>query len=138
MGAVDLVVQVEAPDSVASGLQRIGRAGHQVGAVSHGIFFPKHRGDLLECAVVAERIRAGAIEAMHYLQNPLDVLAQHIVSMVAMDDWSVEDLAAVVRRAASFESLPHSALEATLDMLSGRYPSDEFSEFRPRINWDRV
>jgi len=138
MGAVDLVVQVESPPSVASGLQRIGRAGHQVGAVSQGVILPKYRGDVLQCAVVAERMAAGAIEAMRYPRNPLDVLAQQVVAMVAMEPWSVEDLAAVVRRSAPFAGLPQSALEATLDMLAGRYPSDEFAELRPRIVWDRV
>jgi ATP-dependent helicase Lhr and Lhr-like helicase len=138
MADVDLVVQVEAPDSVASGLQRIGRAGHQVGAVSRGVFFPKYRGDLLECAVVSERMQVGAIEETHYPKNPLDVLAQHIVAMVAMDAWTVDELDDLVRRAAPFSELPRSALEATLDMLAGRYPSDEFSEFRARLEWDRA
>ncbi len=137
MAAVDLVVQIEAPDSVASGLQRIGRAGHQVGAVSKGVFFPKFRGDLLECAVVAERMGVGAIEAMRYPRNPLDVLAQHIVAAIAMDDWDTSEMLEMVRRAAPFEELPESAYEATLDMLSGLYPSDEFAELRPRITWDR-
>src|SRR5262249_26280417 len=130
--------QVESPPSVASGLQRIGRAGHQVGAVSRGVVFPKFRGDLVECAVVVERMRAGEIEAMRYPRNPLDVLAQHVVSMVAMEDWSVDDVARVVGRAAPFADLPRSALEATLDMLAGRYPSDDFAELRPRVNWDRA
>jgi ATP-dependent Lhr-like helicase len=138
MGAVDLVVQVESPASVAQGLQRIGRAGHQVGALSRGIVFPKFRGDLLEAAVVVERMRAGAIEAFRYPRNPLDVLAQHIVSMVAMDDWDLDELRAVVRRAAPFADLPDSGLDGVLDMLSGRYPSDAFAELRPRINWDRA
>ena len=138
MGAVDLVVQVESPPSVASGLQRVGRAGHQVGAVSRGVILPKYRGDLVQCAVVAERMAAGAIEAMRYPRNPLDVLAQHVVAMVAMESWSVDDLTTVVRRAAPFAGLPQSALEATLDMLAGRYPSDDFAELRPRIVWDRV
>jgi ATP-dependent helicase Lhr and Lhr-like helicase len=138
MGAVDLVAQVESPPSVASGLQRIGRAGHQVGAVSRGVVFPKFRGDLVECAVVVERMRDGAIEALRYPRNPLDVLAQHVVSMVAMEDWTVDDLERVVARAAPFAELPRTALEATLDMLAGRYPSDEFAELRARINWDRV
>ncbi|MFC5141326.1 ATP-dependent helicase [Actinomycetospora rhizophila] len=138
MGAVDLVVQVEAPPSVASGLQRVGRAGHQVGAVSTGVVMPKYRGDLVSCAVVAERMASGAIEAMHYPRNPLDVLAQHVVSMTAMEPWSVEDLTALVRRAAPFAGLPDSALGAVLDMLAGRYPSDDFGELRPRITWDRV
>jgi len=138
MGAVELVVQVEAPSSVAQGLQRIGRAGHQVGAVSRGVVFPKFRGDLVEAAVVVERMRAGAIEAMHYPRNPLDVLAQQIVAMVAMDEWTLEGLESLVRRSAPFADLPRSALESVLDMLSGRYPSDEFAELRPRLNWDRV
>jgi ATP-dependent helicase Lhr and Lhr-like helicase len=138
MGAVDLVIQVESPPSVASGLQRIGRAGHQVGAVSHGVMFPKHRGDLIPAAVTADRMQIGAIESIRLPRNPLDVLAQQIVAMVAMDTWTVDDLAALARRTASFASLPDSALHAVLDMLAGRYPSDEFAELRPRIVWDRV
>jgi ATP-dependent helicase Lhr and Lhr-like helicase len=138
MGAVDLVVQVESPPSVASGLQRVGRAGHQVGAVSRGVILPKYRGDLVQCAVVAERMVDGGIEATTYPRNPLDVLAQQIVAMCAMEPWEVDELAALVRRAAPFSGLPQSALEATLDMLSGRYPSDDFAELRPRITWDRV
>ncbi|WP_412543758.1 ATP-dependent helicase [Longispora sp. K20-0274] len=138
MGAVDLVVQIEAPPSVASGLQRIGRAGHQVGAASKGVVIPKHRGDLLSCAVVAQRMVSGAIEEMRYPRNPLDVLAQQIVAMVAMDDWPVAELAALVRRAAPFDHLPDSALGAVLDMLSGRYPSTAFAELRPRVLWDRT
>ncbi len=138
MGAVDLVVQVEAPPSVASGLQRIGRAGHQVGAASTGVVFPKFRGDLVSCAVVAERMRAGAIESIRYPRNPLDVLAQHVVAMVAMQPWTVTELVGLVRRAAPFAGLPDSALHAVLDMLSGRYPSEDFGELRARIVWDRV
>ncbi len=138
MGAVDLVIQIEAPPSVAAGLQRVGRAGHQVGAVSRGIVFPKHRGDLLSCAVVAHRMHDGLIEELRYPRNPLDVLAQHIVAMVALDPWRVGDLAVLVRRAAAFAELPASALDATLDMLSGRYPSTAFAELRPRIVWDRA
>ncbi len=137
MGAVDLVIQVEAPPSVAAGLQRIGRAGHQVDAVSRGVVFPKHRGDLLSCAVVSERMRSGLIEEMRFPRNPLDVLAQQIVAMVAMRAWSVSEVAAVIRRAAPFADLPDSALTATLDMLSGRYPSTAFAELRPRVIWDR-
>ncbi|SCF40033.1 ATP dependent helicase, Lhr family [Micromonospora mirobrigensis] len=138
MGAVDLVVQIEAPPSVAAGLQRVGRAGHQVGAVSRGVVFPKHRGDLLSCTVVAERMATGAIEELHYPRNPLDVLAQQIVAMVALEPWRVGDLAVLVRRAAPFAELPDSALHAVLDMLSGRYPSTAFAELRPRLVWDRV
>ncbi|GAA2563083.1 ATP-dependent helicase [Pseudonocardia hydrocarbonoxydans] len=138
MGAVDLVVQVEAPPSVASGLQRVGRAGHQVGAVSTGVVFPKFRGDLVSCAVVAERMTAGAIESMRYPRNPLDVLAQQIVAMVALEPWALDDLTRVVRRAAPFAALPDSALHSVLDMLAGRYPSEEFGELRARITWDRV
>jgi ATP-dependent Lhr-like helicase len=138
MGAVDLVVQVEAPPTVASGLQRVGRAGHQVGAVSEGVVFPKFRGDLVSCAVVAERMATGAIEAMRYPRNPLDVLAQHVVSMVAVQSWTVTELAGLVRRAAPFAALPDSALYVVLDMLAGRYPSAEFAELRPRITWDRI
>ena len=138
MGAVDLVVQVEAPPSVAAGMQRIGRAGHQVGAVSTGVVFPKHRGDLVSCAVVAERMTEGRIEQLRYPRNPLDVLAQQVVAMVAMDDWQVADLASVVRRAAPFGELPDSALTGVLDMLSGRYPSTAFAELRPRLVWDRT
>lgn len=138
MGAVDLVVQIECPDSVASGLQRIGRAGHQVGAESRGIIFPKFRGDLLESAALAERLRARAIEEVRFPRNPLDVLAQQIVAMVGMDGWTVDELGAVVRRSAPFADLPQTALEATLDMLAGRYPSDVFASLRPRINWDRA
>ena len=138
MGAVDLVVQVESPPSVASGLQRVGRAGHQVGAVSRGVLFPKFRGDLVQTAVVVERMRAGAIESLRVPTNPLDVLAQHIVAMCALDDWSVDELEALVRRAAPFAGLSRLVLESVLDMLSGRYPSDEFAELRPRLVWDRV
>jgi len=138
MGAVDLVVQVESPPSVSSGLQRVGRAGHQVGAVSRGVLFPKFRGDLVQTAVVVERMRAGAIESLAVPANPLDVLAQQIVAMCALDDWNVDELEAVVRRAAPFAGLSRLVLESVLDMLSGRYPSDEFAELRPRLVWDRV
>ncbi|MFC4004636.1 ATP-dependent helicase [Prauserella oleivorans] len=138
MGAVDLVVQIEAPPTVSSGLQRVGRAGHHVGAVSTGVMFPKFRGDLVSCAVVAERMAAGAIEAIRYPRNPLDVLAQQIVAMVALEPRTVADVAATVRRAAPFTALPDDALHAVLDMLAGRYPSEEFGELRARITWDRV
>ena len=138
MGAVDLVVQVESPPSVASGLQRVGRAGHHVGEVSRGVLFPKYRSDLVQTAVVVEGMRAGRIEALQVPANPLDVLAQQIVAMVAMEPWTVDDLLALVRRAAPFPTLSRPLLEAVLDMLSGRYPSDEFAELRPRIVWDRM
>ncbi|MGW2179213.1 DEAD/DEAH box helicase [Streptomyces sp. NPDC001732] len=138
MGAVDLVIQVESPPSVASGLQRVGRAGHQVGAVSTGVVFPKYRGDLVQAAVVTERMREGAIEALRIPANPLDVLAQQLVAMVSLDSWQVDDLLAVLRRAAPFAALPESAFTAVLDMLAGRYPSDAFAELRPRVVWDRV
>ena len=137
MGAVDVVVQVEAPPSVASGLQRVGRAGHHVGATSRGVFFPNHRGDLIASAVVVERMRQGAIEEVSELRNPLDVLAQQVVATVSVEDAKVEDLYALVRRAHSFRELPYSAFEAVLDMLSGRYPSEEFAELRPRLVWHR-
>ncbi|MEU3218404.1 DEAD/DEAH box helicase [Streptomyces sp. NPDC006971] len=138
MGAVDLVIQVESPPSVASGLQRVGRAGHQVGAVSTGVVFPKYRGDLVQAAVVTERMRAGSIEALRIPSNPLDVLAQQLVAMVSLDSWQVDDLLAMIRRAAPFASLPESAFTAVLDMLTGRYPSDAFAELRPRVVWDRI
>ncbi|MBV9830471.1 MAG: DEAD/DEAH box helicase, partial [Marmoricola sp.] len=138
MGAVDLVVQIESPPSVASALQRVGRAGHQVGETSRGVLFPKHRGDLVPSAVAVERMRTGGIEALRVPTNPLDVLAQQVVAATAMDAWSADDLFDVVRRTASFTTLPRSAYDATLDLLSGRYPSDEFAELRPRLVWDRV
>ncbi|WP_298750416.1 DEAD/DEAH box helicase [uncultured Serinicoccus sp.] len=138
MGAVDLVVQVASPPSVASGLQRVGRAGHQVGATSHGVFFPTHRADLVQTAVVVDRMRRGAIEQLAVPTNPLDVLAQQVVAMLAMEDWSVTDLFELVRRSASYAALPRSLFDAVLDMLAGRYPGEDFSDLRPRIVWDRV
>jgi ATP-dependent helicase Lhr and Lhr-like helicase len=138
MGAVDLVIQVESPPSVASGLQRTGRAGHNVGDVSRGVIFPKYQGDLVQAAVVAGRMRDGQIEALRMPRNPLDVLAQQVVAMTAMDDWTVDDLLAMVRRAAPFSGLTRPVLEAVLDMLAGRYPSEEFAGLRPRLVWDRA
>lgn len=138
MGAIDLVVQVESPPSVASGLQRIGRAGHQVGATSHGVLFPKYRGDLLSAAVVVDRMRSGLIESIAVPANPLDVLAQQIVAMVAMDDWARDDIERVLRRSAPFAGLTSGVLDSVLDMLSGLYPSDTFRELRARIVWDRT
>ncbi len=138
MGEVDLVVQVEAPPSVASGLQRVGRAGHQVGEVSRGVLFPKHRADLVNSAVTVERMVSGEIESISVPANPLDVLAQHTVAAGAVDTVDVEHWFELVRRSAPFSSLPRSAFEATLDLVTGRYPSDEFAELRPRLVWDRV
>ena len=138
MGAVDLVIQVESPKSVTRGLQRIGRAGHGLGEVSKGRIFPKFRADLLECAVVAKRMRTGEIEETVIPQNPLDVLAQHLVSMSALDEWEVDDVEALVTAAQPFAELSREQLENVLDMLDGRYPSERFAELRPRIVWDRT
>src|SRR5437867_247852 len=138
MGAIDLVIQIEAPPSIASGMQRIGRASHQVGSVSSGIIFPKYRGDLLACAAVTEAMHRGAIEPTRYPRNPLDVLAQQIVAMVSADDWNTDELFVTIRRAAPFGELTRASFEGVLDMLSGLYPSDEFAELRPRITWDRM
>jgi len=138
MGAVDLVIQVESPPSVASGLQRLGRAGHQVGEISKGIMFPKHRADLLHTAVASERMLSGQIEAIAVPKNPLDILAQQTVAAVALEPVQIDEWFDTVRRSAPFATLPRSAYEATLDLLSGLYPSDEFAELRPRIVWDRV
>lgn len=138
MGAVDLVIQVESPKSVARGLQRIGRAGHELGAVSRGRIFPKFRADLLESAVVARRVLDGEIEETVIPRNPLDVLAQQIVAITADEEIAVDDLHRLVRRAYPFAELSRAQLENVLDMLAGRYPSDEFAELRPRIVWDRT
>ena len=155
MGAVDLVIQIEAPPSVASGMQRIGRAGHQVGAASEGIIFPKYRADLIACAAVTHAMHQGLVEATRYLRNPLDVLAQQMVATVAQSPlvsrtprkkkeaplpstMTVEELYALVRSAAPFASLARSTFEGVLDLLAGRYPSDEFAELRPRLTWDRI
>jgi ATP-dependent Lhr-like helicase len=138
MGAIDLVVQIEAPATVASGLQRIGRAGHSVGEESRGVIFPKYRGDLLACAALTRAMLDGAVETTRYPRNPLDVLAQQIVAMVSLDVWQAEELLQLIRRSAPFSELTHSIYEGVLDMLAGRYASDEFSELKPRITWDRV
>jgi ATP-dependent helicase Lhr and Lhr-like helicase len=138
MGAVDLVIQIEAPPSVASGLQRIGRAGHSVGATSRGVLFPKYRGDLLACAAATALMQEGKVEEMFYPRNPLDVLAQQIIAITAMEPVRIDELFGLVRRAAPFADLPRASFEGVLDMLAGRYPSDEFAELRPRIVWDRV
>lgn len=137
MGAVDLVIQVEAPPAVSAGLQRIGRAGHQVGEVSAGWFFPKHRGDLLSAAVVVERMLAGRIEALSIPSNPLDILAQQTIAAAALETLDVEEWFETLRRSAAFATLPRSAYESTLDLLAGKYPSDRFADLRPRIIWDR-
>ena len=139
MGAVDLVIQVESPGAVSRGMQRVGRAGHSVGEPSRGTLYPKHRGDLLEAAVVAERMVTGQIESTRFLRNPLDVLAQQIVAHVATHpECTVASVAALVRRCANFAELSDDLLHNVLDLLSGRYPSDEFNELRPRIVWDRT
>lgn len=159
MGAIDLVIQIEAPPSVASGMQRIGRAGHQVGAPSHGIIFPKYRADLIACAAVTRAMHEGHVESTRFLRNPLDVLAQQMVAVIAHPPLNVADaerrtkhkteedespgisyaaLFGLVRGAAPFAGLSQSVFDGVLDMLAGRYPSDEFAELRPRITWDRT
>jgi ATP-dependent helicase Lhr and Lhr-like helicase len=159
MGAIDLVIQIEAPPSVASGMQRIGRAGHQVGAPSHGIIFPKYRADLIACAAVTRAMHEGHVESTRFLRNPLDVLAQQMVAVIAHPPLKVADaerrtkrtseeeespgisyaaLFALVRGAAPFAGLSQGVFDGVLDMLAGRYPSDEFAELRPRITWDRT
>ena len=138
MGAIDLVIQIEAPTSVASGMQRIGRANHHVGGVSSAIIFPKYRGDLVACAAITRAMHLGKVERVSYPRNPLDVLAQQLVAMAAMDTWHTEELFNLVRRAAPYAELTRSVFDSVLDMLSGRYPSDDFAELRPRITWDRI
>jgi ATP-dependent Lhr-like helicase len=141
MGAVDLVLQVESPKSVTAGLQRIGRAGHNVGDTSKGRIFPKFRADLLECAVVAQRMREGQIEHTVVPRNALDVLAQQIVAISAAagdDGVSIDELYALATRTYPYAELSRAQLENVLDMLDGRYPSEDFGELRARINWDRV
>jgi ATP-dependent Lhr-like helicase len=138
MGAIDLVIQIESPPSVASGMQRVGRAGHRVGGTSAAVMFPKYRGDLVACAAIARAMSAGKVESVHYPRNPLDVLAQQIVAMVAMDPWDANALFTVVHQAAPYAALTRGVFDSVLDMLSGRYPSDEFAELRPRLTWDRV
>jgi ATP-dependent Lhr-like helicase len=138
MGAIDLVVQIEAPPSVSSALQRIGRAGHRVGEPSAGILFPKFRGDLLACAAIGAGVRAQQIEPSRYPRNALDVLAQQIVAMTSVDAWNADELFSAVRGAAPYAELRRSVFDGVLDMLSGRYPSDAFAELRPRLTWDRA
>ncbi len=138
MGAIDLVVQIEAPPSVASGLQRVGRAGHRLDAVSRGVVMPKHRGDLLAATAVVRAMRAGEVESVHFPRGPLDVLAQQVVAMVATEDWPVNALFAAVRGAAPYAALSRRMFERVLDMLSGRHASDELADLRPRLTWDRA
>ena len=138
MGAIDLVVQIESPKSVTRGLQRVGRAGHSLGEVSKGRIFPKFRSDLLESAVVARLMRRGEIEETVIPQNPLDVLAQHLVAMAALDEWDIDEVERLVNSAEPFRELSREQLENVLDMLDGRYPSERFAELRPRIVWDRT
>ncbi|MGZ7041988.1 MAG: DEAD/DEAH box helicase, partial [Thermoanaerobaculia bacterium] len=138
MGAIDLVIQIEAPPSIASGMQRIGRAAHQVGTISEGVIFPKYRGDLVACAAVTAAMHQGHIEPTRYPRNPLDIVAQQVVAMVSADDWPADDLFATIRCAAPFAELSRGTFDGVLDMLSGLYPSDEFAELRPRITWDRT
>ncbi|MGW4247449.1 ATP-dependent helicase [Nocardia sp. NPDC004722] len=137
MGAVELVVQVEAPPSVASGLQRVGRAGHQVGEISRGVIFPKHRTDVVHCAVASMRMTAGQIEELQVPAHPLDILAQQTVAACALEPIDADAWFDTVRATGSYAALPRSAYESVLDLLAGRYPSDEFAELRPRIVWDR-
>ncbi|MFD6456061.1 helicase-related protein, partial [Nocardia sp. NPDC060220] len=137
MGAVDLVVQVEAPPSVASGLQRVGRAGHQVGEISRGVLFPKHRTDVIHCTVAAQRMLTGEIEKLQIPAHPLDILAQQTVAACALEPIDVDAWFDLVRSTGSYANLPRSAYESVLDLLAGRYPSDEFAELRPRVVWDR-
>lgn len=138
LGSVDLVLQIESPPTVASGLQRIGRASHQVGGTSKGVLFPKHRGDLLASTAAAHRMRKGEVETTRYLRNPLDVLAQQLVAAVAMDDYAVADLLRMVRQAAPFAQLTEGTFDGVLDLLAGRYPADDFAQLRARLTWDRV
>ncbi len=138
MGAIDLVVLIESPPSVASGMQRVGRASHHVGAVSNAVLYPKYRADLLACAAITRAMHEGNVESVHFPRNPLDVLAQHIVSMVSIEPWDLEQLYSLVRSAAPFASLTRRVFENLLDMLSGRHPSEEFAELRPRVTWDRI
>ena len=138
MGAVDLVIQIEAPPSIASATQRIGRAGHQVGAMSTGMIFPKYKGDLVACTAATGAMLEGWVEETYYPRNPLDILAQQIVAIASRESIHIDELYATMRSAAPFFELPHSSFVGVLDLLSGRYPSDEFSELRPRVNWDRI
>ena len=138
MGHVDLVIQVAAPPSVASALQRVGRAGHRVGEISRGFFYPKHRGDLLGATVTLAGMRSGTLEPLTIPTNPLDVLAQQTVAACALGPISVDSWYEALRRSAPYAELPRALFDSVLEMLAGRYPSDEFAELRPRIIWDRT
>ncbi|MDJ0787194.1 MAG: DEAD/DEAH box helicase [Myxococcota bacterium] len=138
MGAVDLVMMVESPGAVSRGLQRVGRAGHQVGVASRGLLFPKHRGDLLEAVVVSRGMRGGEVEALAIPSSPLDVLSQQVVAMAASEPLAVDDIEEMMRRTASFRDTSREQLEGVLDMLAGRYPSTDFAELKPRVLWDRT
>ena len=138
MGHVDLVIQVAAPPSIASALQRVGRAGHRVGEISRGFFYPKHRGDLLGATVTLAGMRSGTLEPLAIPTNPLDVLAQQTVAACALDPISVDSWYEALRRSAPYAELPRALFDSVLEMLAGRYPSDEFAELRPRIIWDRT
>jgi ATP-dependent Lhr-like helicase len=138
MGAIDLVVQIESPSSVASGMQRVGRAGHHVGAISSAVIYPKYRADLVACAAITRAMYEGNVESVRYPRNPLDVLAQQVIAMVSIEPWSVAEILKVVRSAAPYAGLTRASFDGLLDMLSGRYPSDEFAELRPRLTWDRL
>ncbi len=159
MGAVDLVIQIEAPPSVAAGMQRVGRAGHTVGAPSKGIIFPKYRADLIACAAVTQAMHQGHVESTRYLRNALDVLAQQMVALIAHPPLDITEalnrakkhrsdeeefpgisyhqLLGIIRSCAGYASISIEIFEGVLDMLAGRYPSDEFGELRPRVTWDR-
>jgi ATP-dependent Lhr-like helicase len=138
MGAIDLVVQIESPSSVASGMQRVGRAGHHVGAVSSAVIYPKYRADLVACAAITRAMYDGDVESVRYPRNPLDVLAQQVIAMVSIEPWNVSDILNIVQSAAPYAGLTRASFDGLLDMLSGRYPSDEFAELRPRLTWDRL
>src|SRR5262249_47101267 len=138
MGAVDLVVQIEAPPSVSSGMQRVGRGSHHVGGVSTAVIFPKYRGDLVACAAITRAMHEGQVESGPDPRKPPDVLSQQFVAMASMDTWDTNELFAAICRAAPYTGLTRATFDSVLEMLSGRYPADEFAELRPRITWDRI
>ncbi|MDH7568694.1 MAG: DEAD/DEAH box helicase, partial [Armatimonadota bacterium] len=138
IGAVDLVIQLQSPESVARGLQRIGRSGHAVGETSRGVVFPTHREDLLAAAAIAAGMRAGDVEPTRCPRHPLDVLAQQIVAMVAVEEWNADDLFHFVRRAYPYGHLTHRLFYSVIEMLAGRYDSRAHASLRPRLSWDRV